>query len=320
MKPLNIVFMGTPQFAVPSLQRLYESDNSILAVITSPDKPAGRGLKIKENPVKIFAQSLNLPIIQPTSLKDPSFIKQLNDLNADIFVVVAFRMLPEIIWKMPPRGTINLHASLLPQYRGAAPINRAIMNGEKTTGLTTFFIEKEIDTGNIIDFVEINISDTDTAGELHDRMMIEGSKLLINTVESIKNNSYSTTNQSSFIIENNELKTAPKIKKEDCEIDFNKNAVDIFNQIRGLSPYPCAFTRFCVNKKNIYSFKIYTCELISGKHKTKPGTIITDNKSYLYIAADDGLLSILELQMEGKKKMQVTDFLKGVNSISNSVE
>jgi len=310
--------MGTPDFAVAPLDAIVNSEIEVAAVVTVPDKPAGRGLKLHESPVKKYAVSRSIPVLQPVSLKDPLFAEELTKFKADLFVVVAFRMLPKQIWQMPADGTINLHASLLPRYRGAAPINRAIMNGEKKTGLTTFFIDEKIDTGTIIDFVELPVKFTTTAGELHDEMMEKGSELLLRTVRSIRDKSYNLTDQSSFIPPDEAMPAAPKIHKSDCQLDFSHDAVKVYNKIRGLSPYPSAFTSFQINGKEAM-VKILTAELIDGKHKSDPGAILTDMKTYLYIIASGGIIDVKELQPEGKKKMYVEEFLRGTRDIGRVI-
>ncbi len=309
MKKTRIVFMGTPGFAVPSLKILLDNEYEIAGVVTAPDKPAGRGMKTSESDVKKFARSRNLKILQPEKLKNPEFIWELKSLNADLQIVVAFRMLPEIVWNMPPMGTINLHASLLPQYRGAAPINRAIMNGEKKTGVTTFKLQHEIDTGNILMQQEITIDDDETAGELHDEMMEKGAVLLLKTInELVSGNLKEIDQQSAFNIQplTFPLHHAPKISTETCKIDWNKSTMEIYNLIRGLSPHPTAFT-FLKEKK----LKILRAE----KEKTGvieiAGEIVSDNKTFLKFACSDGYISIKELQLEGKKKMNVADFIRG---------
>lgn len=298
---LKIVFMGTPQFAVPSLEKLIDEGFDIAAVITAPDKPAGRGLVFTESPVKKCAIQHGIKILQPTNLKAQSFIDELQQLQADLFVVVAFRMLPEIVWDMPKLGTINLHASLLPDYRGAAPINHAIINGETKTGLTTFFLKKEIDTGDILFTTPIEILPDENAGSLHDKMMIAGAELLSQTVKAIESKNFNTIPQ-----HKNSNKTAPKIFKEDCKIDWNNSSQTIYNFIRGLSPYPTAWT--ILEDKTL---KIFSGEIIYDKPSQSPGNYITDGKQYLHFATADGLIDITELQLEGKKKMSVTDFLIG---------
>lgn len=301
--------MGTPDFAVPSLKILLENGYDIIAVITAPDKPAGRGMKISESDIKKFALSKNLNILQPEKLKNPEFINELKVLNGDLQIVVAFRMLPEVVWDMPPLGTINLHASLLPQYRGAAPINWAIINGEKETGVTTFKLKHEIDTGDILLQEKINIGDTETAGELYDRMKETGAALLLQTVnelsegkgKEISQQELQTLQKSSL-----QLHHAPKITAETGEINWNKNADEIYNLIRGLSPSPTAFT-FLKEKK----LKIFTSEKEITNANEMAGEVVSDSKSFLKFACSNGYISIKELQLEGKKKMFVEDFLRG---------
>ncbi len=294
--------MGTPQFAVPSLHKLFEAGYDIAAVVTAPDKPAGRGLQLTESEVKKYAVEKNLKILQPEKLKDPSFIEELQSLKADVQVVVAFRMLPEVVWEMPPMGTINLHGSLLPQYRGAAPINWAIISGEKETGVTTFKLQHEIDTGNILLQKKINITDDETAGTLHDKMMEVGADLLLKTINELQNRNLKDVAQPNSLI----LRHAPKIFTETCEIDWNKNVKEIYNLIRGLSPYPAAFT--FLNEKKL---KIFFAEKEKSKTENKPGEIITDHKMFLKFTANDGFISLKEIQLEGKKKMKIEDFLRG---------
>jgi methionyl-tRNA formyltransferase len=309
MNNLRIIFMGTPDFAVPSLQKLSDAGYNIMAVITAPDKPAGRGLQLQESAVKQAALSKGLKILQPEKLKNPDFIEELKNLNADMQVVVAFRMLPEIVWNMPPLGTINVHGSLLPQYRGAAPINWAIINGEKETGVTTFKLKHEIDTGDILLQQKVTIGDTETAGELHDRMKEIGAQLLLQTVDSLTGNELRETPQSAIpgtFLNAQSLHHAPKITTETCEIKWGKTTDEIFNLIRGLSPYPAAFT-FLNGKK----LKIFRSEKESGGMQQSPGEIISDHKSYLKFACSDGYISVKELQLEGKKKMNIDNFLRG---------
>lgn len=315
-KIYRIIYMGTPDFAVAPLDTLFQSEIEVIAVITVPDKPAGRGLQLKESPVKKYAVTNNIPVLQPVSLKDPAFIEELKKLNADLFVVVAFRMLPKDVWQLPTHGTINLHASLLPRYRGAAPINHAIMNGDNKTGLTTFLIDEQIDTGKIIGFTETDIPFSMSAGELHDELMVKGSALLLKTVRDIRDNKTEPVSQQSFVIPDEELPVAPKIKKEDCRLNPAEKAEKVYNKIRGLSPYPGAFTNISVNGKNIM-IKVLSSELIDGRHKSAPGTILTDNKTYIYMVCDEGIISITELQAEGKKRMKVDEFLRGVRTIDS---
>lgn len=306
-KPLRIVFMGTPEFAVASLQKLYEAGYNIVSVVTAPDKPAGRGMKLTESAVKIFAKEKNLKILQPEKLKDPGFIEKLTSINADVQVVVAFRMLPEIVWNMPPMGTINLHGSLLPQYRGAAPINWAIINGEKETGVTTFKLKHEIDTGNILLQEKIKIEGDDTAGSLHDKMKDIGAELLLQTIDELAKVELTEISQNPPItIQNQILHHAPKIFTETCEIDWNKSVVEIFNLIRGLSPYPAAYT-FLNGKK----LKIFSSEKEISHEIKEPGKYFTDHKTFLKFSAKDGFISLKEIQLEGKKRMKIEDFLRG---------
>lgn len=306
----RIIFMGTPDFAVASLKELNENNFNIVAVVTAPDKPAGRGQNLKESAVKEYAKVNNLNILQPENLKSEAFRTEIENLRPDLMVVVAFRMLPESIWSIPKNGTINLHASLLPQYRGAAPINWAIINGEKETGVTTFFIEKEIDTGKIIYQDKVDITPDMKAEELHDLLMNTGSKLLSKTVDAIINKSYKKIGQESLIDDETDLKIAPKIFKENCRIDWHADIGDVYNFIRGLSPYPTAWTE--LHREDIcYSLKIYEAEMIEGEHNSINGAILTDNRSYIYITTNGGLISLNEIQLQGKKRMNVIDFLNG---------
>jgi len=303
----GVVFMGTPEFAVASLDKLVEAGCNIVGVITAPDKPAGRGMQLQQSAVKTYALEKGLNILQPEKLKNPEFIDQLRALNADLQVVVAFRMLPEIVWSMPPMGTINLHGSLLPQYRGAAPINWAIINGEKETGVTTFKLQQEIDTGNILLSEKIPIGDDETAGELHDRMKEIGAELLLKTVEGIAAGTLRDIPQSSDQSQA-ALKHAPKIFTETCHIDWNKTVDEVHNLIRGLSPHPTAFTKLDGKKMKIFKASRHDD---SRPSSALTGTYQTDNKTYLQFACGDGHLSILELQLEGKKRMGVGEFLRG---------
>ncbi|HLR00922.1 MAG TPA: methionyl-tRNA formyltransferase [Sphingobacterium sp.] len=307
---MRIVFMGTPDFAVASLEALIKSKYQVVGVVTAPDRPAGRGQKIKESAVKQCAQMFDIPVLQPERLRSPEFLKQLKELEADLQVVVAFRMLPEVVWNMPKKGTINVHASLLPQYRGAAPINHAILNGEKETGVTTFLLNHQIDTGNILLSKKIEISKTDDAGTLHDKLMHPGAHLLIETVDLLSANNITPTPQES-LIENENLKPAPKIFRNDCKIDWTKDSETIYNHIRGLSPYPGAFTE--LDNKTL---KIFKSKKGDETLKHQPGQLVTDGKSFIKIAAQDNYLYLLELQLQGKKKMNTEDFLRG-NTIEN---
>ena len=308
---MRIIFMGTPDFAVRTLEVLVEnSKNSgieVVGVITATDKPAGRGNKLQQSAVKKYALSKGLRVLQPPRLKNKAFLAELKSLNADLQVVVAFRMLPALVFEMPPLGTINLHASLLPQYRGAAPINWAVINGETQTGVTTFFIEQEIDTGKMIFQDTVEITPEMTAGELHDALMEKGGHLVLKTVKAIKSGDYPKIDQPT-VSNANELKAAPKIFKETCKIDWNQSTEVIHNFVRGLSPYPCAFTKLEGKR-----FKIYKASPNDCQHNVPVGSILTDNQSYLYVATQDGLLNIETLQMEGKRKMEIEELLNGYN-------
>jgi methionyl-tRNA formyltransferase len=317
---MNIVFMGTPELAAYCLRQILKTNHKVMAVVTAPDKPAGRGLKLKMSEVKVEAIKNGIPILQPDNLDDASFIEELKKINADLFVVVAFRKLPHSVWSLPPKKTINLHASLLPQYRGAAPINWAIINGEKTTGVTVFFINDEIDTGNIIAFEEVGIPHKCTAGKLHDILKVKGAELLIHCLDLIEQNKVEVIEQSSFIIDKQLLKKAPKIYHNMCEIDWSKNAKQIAQFIYGLSPSPGAFM-YMKNIKNgkIISVKILNVDVIDGMHSSPNKTIITDNKNYWYIAVDGGLLQVEECQVEGKKAMDVKSFLNGFRNLNEWV-
>lgn len=302
---MRIIFMGTPDFAVASLEALIQSGEQVVAVVTVPDKPAGRGQKIHESAVKIFATQHNIPVLQPVKLRDEAFLDELKSFQADLQVVVAFRMLPEIVWNMPKFGTINVHASLLPQYRGAAPINHAIINGEKESGVTTFLLQHEIDTGNILLSKKVAIKETDNAGDLHDNLMVAGAETLLQTIQQLKAGALQPKPQD-VLLTTEPLKHAPKIFKEDCKITWDQPTAQVYNFIRGLSPYPAAFT--LLNDKVL---KIYSTEKELVNTATIPGTIETDKKSFLKIAAQDGYIVISDLQLEGKKRMNVVDFLKG---------
>jgi methionyl-tRNA formyltransferase len=302
---MRIIFLGTPDFAVASLEALIQSGEQVVAVVTVPDKPAGRGQKIHESAVKIFATQHNIPVLQPVKLRDEAFLDELKSFQADLQVVVAFRMLPEIVWNMPKFGTINVHASLLPQYRGAAPINHAIINGEKESGVTTFLLQHEIDTGNILLSKKVAIKETDNAGDLHDNLMVAGAETLLQTIQQLKAGALQPKPQD-VLLTTDPLKHAPKIFKEDCKINWDQPTAQVYNFIRGLSPYPAAFT--LLNDKVL---KIYSTEKELVNTATIPGTIETDKKSFLKIAAQDGYIVISDLQLEGKKRMNVLDFLKG---------
>ena len=295
--------MGTPAFAVASLSALLAAKMNVVAVVTAPDKPGGRGMQLQQSAVKQFALENNLPVLQPEKLKSPEFFEALKNLNPDLQVVVAFRMLPEIIWSFPPMGTLNVHGSLLPQYRGAAPINWAIINGEKQTGVTTFQLQHAIDTGNILLQAPIEISANMTAGELHDTMKEVGAALLVKTIEGLNNNSIQAKAQLEISIE---LKHAPKIFTKDCEINWENPATSIHNLIRGLAPFPGAITK--IDGKMV---KLFTTHIIDAASSEKPGTFLTDGKTFAKIACKGGYIGIDDIQWEGKKRMPITDFLRG---------
>ena len=301
-KSLRIVFMGTPEFAVPMLDTLYRSSHQIVAVITAPDKPAGRGMQLSESDVKKYAVAHGLHLLQPEKLKNEAFLDELRALNADLFIVVAFRMLPVVVWDMPPLGTINLHASLLPNYRGAAPINWAIINGEKESGVTTFKLQHEIDTGQIIMRDKVAIRDDETVGELYHELMDIGKVVLLKTVDAIASGDYPLLPQDHIT----DVKHAPKIFKDDCRIDWNRDATSIYNLIRGLSPYPAAWTT--LQGKTL---KIYTADKVIDQHGKPTGQVETDGKTNLRFTCADGHIVLKDLQLEGKKRMGVEEFLRG---------
>jgi methionyl-tRNA formyltransferase len=306
MEKLRIIFMGTPEFAVGILDTIIKNNYDVVGVITAADKPAGRGQKIKYSAVKEYALENNLTLLQPTNLKDESFLAELKALNANLQIVVAFRMLPKVVWEMPSLGTFNLHASLLPNYRGAAPINWAIINGETKTGVTTFFIDDKIDTGAMILNSEIAIEPEENAGQLHDRLMLLGSKTVIDTLKVIENGNVTTTIQE----DDAEIKTAYKLNKENCKIDWTKSGDEINNLIRGLSPYPTAWT-FLKDKNEELSVKIYEAKLISESHSFEIGRLISTKKE-IKIAIKNGYILLLSLQLPGKKRMQVGELLNGI--------
>ena len=302
---MRIIFMGTPDFAVASLDALVRAGFNIVAVVTAPDKPAGRGLQLQQSAVKQYAISHELNVLQPEKLKNPDFINQLQELKADLQIVVAFRMLPEVVWDMPPMGTINLHGSLLPQYRGAAPINWAVINGEKETGVTTFKLKHEIDTGNILLQDRFSIGPDETAGEVHDRMKIIGANLLVKTIQQLEQGSLKEQAQDE-IIGTASIKHAPKIFTDTCKIDWHKSVTEIHNQIRGLSPYPGALTS--LDGKVL---KIFSSKKNAGPVEEVPGTMQTDGKTFLRFSCADGYIDVLNLQLEGKKRMTTSEFLRG---------
>jgi methionyl-tRNA formyltransferase len=311
MNNLKIIFMGTPEFAVASLDILIKNNYNIVAVVTVPDKPAGRGQQLQQSAIKKYAIEKGLPVLQPEKLKSEEFLNELKSFHADLQIVVAFRMLPEIVWSMPRLGTFNLHGSLLPQYRGAAPINRAVMNGEKETGVTTFFLQHEIDTGKIIFREKTPISENETAGEVHDRLMHIGANLVLKTVKAIESNNYPQIDQSEFIAQGEKTEHAPKIFKEDCKINWHQPITKIHNQIRGLSPFPAAFTDLVSTDNKVYTIKIFRTRIENVEHNFPVTAVLTDSKTVLKIAAIDGFLIIEDLQLAGKKRMSVTDFLRG---------
>jgi methionyl-tRNA formyltransferase len=300
---LRIVFMGTPEFAVASLDALVKAGCHVVGVVTSPDKPAGRGMQIQQSAVKKYAVENNLPVLQPLKLKDPVFIDELKALKADLQIVVAFRMLPEIVWNMPPMGTVNLHGSLLPQYRGAAPINWAVINGEKETGVTTFKLKHEIDTGDILLQASFPITEEDTAGTIHDRMKVIGAALLVKTVAGLAAGTLTESPQGG---NPDTLKHAPKIHTDTCRLNFSLTVDEIYNQIRGLSPYPGAFT--ILNEKML---KIFRCTKETVPPKCIAGAYETDGKTFLKFACENGYIHLTDIQLEGKKKMDITEFLRG---------
>lgn len=298
--------MGTPEFAVPCLDILLKNHYEVVGVVTVPDKPAGRGQQLHESAVKKFALEKGLKILQPEKLKEEHFISELKKLKADLQIVVAFRMLPEAVWNMPPLGTYNLHGSLLPKYRGAAPINWAIINGETESGVTTFKLKHEIDTGSVLFQEKVNISETTTAGDLHDELMKVGAELILKTVKAIENKNYELKVQDDSVAVH-----APKIFKDTCKINWNKNVIEIYNLIRGLSPYPGAFTEYKDAQGNLLSIKIFSSEKENDNHSSTNGSVLTDNKTFIKVACANGFLMIKELQLQGKKRMSTEEFLRG---------
>ena len=310
---MRIVFMGTPDFAVESLKILVENNYNVVGVITMPDKPAGRGHKVQHSAVKQYAIDQNLRLLQPEKLKDEDFLTELRSLRAELQIVVAFRMLPEIVWNMPKFGTFNLHASLLPQYRGAAPINWAIINGDKETGATTFFLTHEIDTGKIIQQEKIEITETDNAGTVHDRLMVMGAELVRRTVDLLMEGKIDAIDQEQFIHPTIELKAAPKIFKETCQIDFSKNVEEVYNFVRGLSPYPAAWAEieFSGQSEKI-ALKIFETEKELISHNEPIGNISTDGKKWAKIALNNGFIHLKSVQAPGKKRMEIGELLRGM--------
>jgi methionyl-tRNA formyltransferase len=309
----GIVFMGTPEFAVESLKAIIKAGYPVKGVVTSQDKPSGRGLQLRSSPVKVSALENNIPVLQPLKLKDPDFLEALRNWHADLQVIVAFRMLPEEVWSMPPLGTFNLHASLLPQYRGAAPINRAVMNGETKTGVTTFFLNQEIDKGSVIYQEETGISAEETAGDVHDRLMIIGADLVVKTIEGIASGKSAAIDQ--HLIENNgPLQLAPKLFKADCKIDWNRDSLSLYNFIRGLSPHPAAWSELLTGEGDVLKVKIFFARPIQVTKAEKPGTLATDNRNFLHVSTGDGMIAIERIQLEGKKQMNAPEFLRGFNA------
>ena len=310
---MRIIYFGTPEIASSQLEAIIAAGYEVAAVVTVPDKPAGRGKKIQSSDVKLTALKYDLPVLQPVSLKSPEFLEELSSYNADLFVVVAFRMLPEVVWSMPPMGTFNLHASLLPQYRGAAPINHAIINGEKETGLTTFLLDKEIDTGEIIMQEKVVIEDNETAGTLHDKLMLLGNKVVVETIKIIEEGRVQSQSQEMIIERDNlQLKPAPKIFKEDCRIDWTKDAKTIYDFIRGLSPYPAAHTQFISENNETLDIKVF--EVVLKENNSEDNELYkikTDGKSYLDVVLGKNNISIKVIQQAGKKAMPIADFLRG---------
>ena len=318
-KDLRIVYMGTPEFAVESLKRLVEGGYNVVAVITMPDKPMGRhGSVLQGSPVKQYAVSQGLKVLQPENLKEESFVEELRSLQADLQIVVAFRMLPEVVWNMPRWGTFNLHASLLPQYRGAAPINWAVMNGDTETGITTFFLKHEIDTGDIIQQVKVPIADTDNVEMVYDKLMMLGGELVLETVDAILNGTVKSIPQDEIIQQDTELRPAPKIFKETCRIDWSTGVKKVYDFVRGLSPYPAAWTEIKTPDGNHQVLKIFETAKTFEEHEKTIGTMETDGKTYLRVAVEDGYINLLSLQIAGKKRMLIQDFLRGYRFVEGS--
>ena len=307
---LRILFFGTPEFSVTSLDMLMKNNYDVVGIVTAPDKPAGRGLELKFSAVKEYARSKNLRVLQPENLKSEEFMKQMKYLNPNLGIVVAFRKLPKEIWSFPSLGTFNLHASLLPHYRGAAPINWAIINGEKESGVTTFFLDEEIDTGKIILRAKENITEEDNAGDLYERLMKDGADLVLKTVRAIETGNFTPENQSAYVKPNEKLKTAPKIFKEDCRINWKKKPEEVYDFIRGLSPFPTAWTEL-KSEKETSSLKIFRTIKEIAEHQSEIGSIHTDGKLFVKIAVREGFINLVELQLAGRKKMNMEEFLRG---------
>lgn len=310
MEKIRIAYFGTPEFAASQLEAIIGAGYEVAVVVTMPDKPAGRGRKIQYSDVKMTAMEHNLPLLQPEKLKDPDFLEQLASYQANLFIVVAFRMLPAVVWQMPALGTFNLHASLLPQYRGAAPINFAIINGETETGLTTFFLNEEIDKGAVIMREKVSIRPDETAGELHDELMLLGNKVVVETIKKIESGQVTALAQEE-LIEGQALKPAPKITKEFCNIDWNQDCQTVYNHIRGLSPYPAAHTQLVSENGEAIDLKVFSSEIERCQHGLPIGSVVTDNKKHLKIALSDGYIRLTNIQQSGKKSMPIDDFLRG---------
>ncbi len=313
-KELRIVFMGTPDFAVASLDALIKNGYNVVGVVTAPDKPAGRGQKLQQSAVKIYANEHQLPVLQPEKLKDETFLSELKSLNPDLQIIVAFRMLPEAVWKLPVMGTFNLHGSLLPRYRGAAPLNWAIMNGDSESGVTTFLLKQEIDTGNILFWEKVAVAPDQTVGELHDQLMVIGAGLVLKTADALAEGKVVPVSQENLEIDVSRLH-APKIFKEDCRVDWNLESGIIHNKIRGLSPYPTAWTELSAPSKDNISLKIFRTKSEYCQHRNEPGTILSDQKKWMKIACSNGYLWVNDLQLAGKKRMGIEEFLRGFPNI-----
>ena len=311
---LRIIYMGTPDFAVEPLKTLVEAGKDVVAVVTMPDKPAGRGHKLQFSPVKEYALKAGIPVLQPENLKSPDFLQELASFNADLQIVVAFRMLPEAVWSMPKYGTFNLHASLLPRYRGAAPINWAVINGDKETGITTFFLKHEIDTGNIILQEKVAIDEEDNAGDVHDKLMYLGADLVLKTLKMIEEDNVITRPQ-----DDAQASPAPKIFKDTAKLDFDKYAADIRNLVRGMAPYPAAWFNIKLQDGNESMMKIFKVSTEEKNHNYSVGTILTDGKKMLKIACKDGFINLLEVQMAGKKRMAAEDLMRGTNLVGATI-
>lgn len=313
---LRIVYMGTPDFAVEPLKVLVENGYQVVGVVTMPDKPAGRGMKLRFSPVKEYASAQNIPILQPEKLKDPVFLEELKSFNADLQIVVAFRMLPEVVWAMPPMGTFNLHASLLPQYRGAAPIHWAVINGEKETGITTFFLQQEIDTGDMLLQEKIEIGPDENTGSVHDRLMLLGGQMVLKTVQAILEKTVQARPQNASVLEQVVLKPAPKLFKDNTRVDWTSGCVRLHDFIRGLSPFPAAWSELKNVQGEVISVKIFEAQYDLTAHDLTPGTLVTDGRKELKVAVNDGFIILKRFQLAGKKAMATDEFLRGFSRIS----